>query len=272
MAARDVRSRHKNSRKRKDGGKGSTKFYIHVYQDTQTFFAKEGLTAPVGSVITRADFDLDLMFLNQEPTTGIEIQDEDTLAMAERYRSEGMSVLVLNMASASKPGGGVGSGKSAQEESIFRRTNAFMTHNPAVYPLAPDQAFYSPEVRVIKNETYEFIKSRHHYTVGLISVPALKDPEVSGDDYKNPADRALMQAKINLIFECGIAHGYQSMVLGALGCGVYNNPPRAIVEMFTVALQTYGGFFKKIGFAILSVGRNGTANYKLFTSSFGLHK
>ena len=52
-----------------------------------------------------------------------EVVDEDTLDLAETYLKEGLRPAALNLANAYQPGGGVEQGCSAQEESIFRRTN-----------------------------------------------------------------------------------------------------------------------------------------------------
>ena len=64
----------------------------------------------------------------------IDVVNEDTISVAIRLYNEGFeNVGVLNMASEHKPGGGVRSGKTAQEEAIFRRTNAFMAISAKMY-------------------------------------------------------------------------------------------------------------------------------------------
>ena len=51
----------------------------------------------------------------------IEIRNEDCVSVAEHYcRKDGASVWLLNLASASRPGGGVRSGCNAQEEHLCR--------------------------------------------------------------------------------------------------------------------------------------------------------
>src|SRR5205085_2149725 len=72
----------------------------------------------------------------------IEVTDTDSFVMAIDYVSQGLSPLVLNMASDYCPGGGVGSGKIAQEEELFRRSNAHQTHPRHWYPLKKYEIIY----------------------------------------------------------------------------------------------------------------------------------
>mgnify|MGYP003348119148 CR=1 FL=1 len=52
-----------------------------------------------------------------------------------------------------------------------------------------------------------------------------------------------------------------NLVLGALGCGVFCNPPEDIVEIYNYCLQKYDGYFENIVFSVLSVNND---NYKIF--------
>ena len=55
--------------------------------------------------------------------------------------------------------------------------------------------------------------------------------------------------KIEFIFKMAIQHGHQYLILGALGCGAFNNPPYAVAKLFKQAILKFGRYFKKIGFA-----------------------
>lgn len=170
--------------------------------------------------------------------------------------------MVLNMASKFKPGGGVTSGQTAQEEVIFRRTNAFMTYEPSWYPLGHYEVIYSPEIIIAREgSTYKFIPSGKQKTVNMLAVHALKNPKLSPSrDYKE-IDRKLMIYKIESIFKIGIKQQADSLVLGALGCGAYRNPPHEVVKIFKDCLEKYQHYFKKIVFAILSINDD---NYSIF--------
>src|SRR5579885_3259113 len=97
-------------------------------------------------------------FISQDPEVyhgSIEVREQDTLAAAEDFLSE--SPLVLNMASDYKPGGGVEKGSTAQEESLFRRTNYAYTLTRNFYPLKANEIVYSPDVTVFKDEKHNLL-------------------------------------------------------------------------------------------------------------------
>ncbi len=239
---------------------------IAVYADTKRYFEGND-DIPEGQVI-----DIEYEILSKEhtiPTTLttipiLEIINEDTLDMAHRYYSAQTSskILVLNMASKYKPGGGVRNGRTAQEECLFRRTNAFLTHHLSHYPMDDNKIIFSPDITVIKDSHYNKIKPFH---IGMISIPALSSPPVILDKYQYPAHRALMRLKIESIFEVAIVNEFDTLVLGALGCGVYKNPPEEVFKIFQNAINKYGHHFSRIGFAVLTFGANGKINFNIFS-------
>ena len=98
----------------------------------------------------------------------------------------------------------------------------------------------------------------------MIAVAALRNPKLKADyTYKN-FHYNLMLNKIESIFKIGIKHNHDSLVLGALGCGAFNNPPEEVAKIFKIMIDKYGKFYKKIGFAILIVKGNDSNNIKAF--------
>lgn len=53
--------------------------------------------------------------------------------------------------------------------------------------------------------------------------------------------------------------GHKNLVLGALGCGAFHNPPADVAEVLRVALSCYKGCFEQVVIAILGRGDNYTA-------------
>lgn len=43
--------------------------------------------------------------------------------------------------------------------------------------------------------------------------------------------------KIRTIFRIGLIHGHDSLVLGALGCGAFRNPPRHVAQLFHEVME-----------------------------------
>lgn len=189
------------------------------------------------------------------------VRNQDTIDMALYYCSQNLNPLVLNMASDYCPGGGVNSGKTAQEECLFRCTNAFMTHPKIWYPLEKNQIIYSPQVTICKDSKLELIDEPMQ--IGMIAVPAIRKPKLERDEYCD-RDYNLMAAKIEALFRIAIYHKHDSLILGSLGCGVFKNPPKQVAEIFRKMVEKYGGHFKVIGFAVLIVKSTDQDNYDIF--------
>lgn len=237
----------------------------NIYEDTQRIFRSLRTNPPESRLFDIGD-SVPVISQTVRVDPIIEVANDDTLDMAQRYVSAGLRPLVLNMASEFKAGGGVASGKTAQEECIFRRSNAFMTHPRKWYPLEPAQVILSPQITVIKDSNYTEMPRKDWFNVGLITVPALRKPRLSDDgtDYDREDDRLLMQAKIEAVFRIAADYGYDSLVLGALGCGVFQNPPEQVARLFRAAIEQFGGRFKQIGFAVLVVKDTDTDNLNTF--------
>jgi uncharacterized protein (TIGR02452 family) len=243
------RTKFDNKKKRPAVNRQLADVYTHTQQLSATL--KSTQNARLYNVLELADV---------QPLPGrvpiVSVINADTLDAAEQ------GACVLNMASNFCPGGGAASGKTAQEECIFRRTTACVEHPRAWYPLQTEQVIYVPQVKVLKNSKYEMLK--HPIDIALLTVPAIRKPKLFGQDYAKDEDRDMMRAKIDGIFKLAIAHGHDTLVLGALGCGIFKNPPQVVAQMFGDALRVYGGYFKKITFAVLVVKAKDEENLKEF--------
>ena len=75
--------------------------------------------------------------------------------------------------------------------------------------------------------------------------------------------------RIRNILEVAAANNVDALVLGAFGCGAFNNPPDLVAEQFRKLLidRGYGRFFKEIVFAIK---KNDTrnSNFEAFQAAF----
>lgn len=196
----------------------------------------------------------------------------DTVTAAVAYvEYHGLNPLVLNMASDVKAGGGVRSGSSAQEEDIARRSDLVLTlDQPGYYPLNGDELIHSSCVRVIKDVDFKLLE--RPVEIGFVSCPALRKPRLSvdGDDYLCDDDREVMKAKIEAIFKLGLLKGYDSLILGAFGCGAFCNPPLVVAAIFKEVFSVYGRYFKRIGFAIKYREDDAwsRANFEVFRDAF----
>lgn len=83
--------------------------------------------------------------------------------------------------------------------------------------------------------------------------------------FANPSDRELTKDKMRLCLRIAANQGHTMVVLGALGCGAFKNPPREVVACWSEVLsesEFEGGWFAEIWFAVLDRRREG--NFEIF--------
>lgn len=81
--------------------------------------------------------------------------------------------------------------------------------------------------------------------------------------------------KIRTILRIGLENGHDSLVLGALGCGAFRNPPRHVARLFheVIEEEEFFGCYKLLIFAILDdhnahKTHNPEGNFKPFAEEF----
>ena len=193
-------------------------------------------------------------------TTTIDVINGDVLIVAQNLMlsTGNNNILVLNLASASHAGGGVTRGAMAQEEELFRRTNYFMSLKQQYYPIKKAHVIVTPVVTVVKDERYKDLKDP--FSVAMIAAAAVRQPQLSHDGTYNKYDYDLMLNTIDTIFRTAYELNYETLVLGALGCGAFRNPPHEVVKMFNICIKKYEGCFKNITFAVKSGAGNKNIN------------
>jgi uncharacterized protein (TIGR02452 family) len=202
--------------------------------------------------------------INPDYASGAEINvvNADTLTTAVDLVENGWDPLVLNLACYSIPGGGVKGGSPQQEECIFRMTDYDKCTNRKLYPIAANEFITTDRVTVVKDENYVVL--RDYVPLDFIAMSAVHKPGMYDGDYLDPSEKAAMVDKIDAIFRYAAYQEKNSLVLGALGCGAYGNPPLHVCKMYADAVTKYRKFFGNITFAVLAVGKGGEANFKLF--------
>jgi uncharacterized protein (TIGR02452 family) len=207
------------------------------------------------------------------PATTVEVTPEDTLVAGHRLVRAHLNPLILNFADDEEAGGVVDNGNSAQEESLWRRTNLCATQLQTFYPLAQDpvqEGIYTPEATVLKDtEANNCEDIPAPWQAAFIAVPGLKFPRVNKQGRVSLGDMMRMRAKIELICQTAKEYGHDALVLGPLGCGVWRSPPKQVAEIMRVVLSSYRGVFKHVTFACLAKGVVGaSSNYTIFKEIF----
>ena len=198
----------------------------------------------------------------------------------------GKRTAVLNFASATNPGGGVEKGASAQEECLCRvstlypcltdqkmRDSFYTPHRKNGNALHNDDIIYTPNVLVIKDDDHNLLSEP--FSVDIISCAAPNLRERPSNQY-NTGDTikvqisdnelfALHEKRARKIFSSAIANGVEILILGAFGCGAFQNNPHIVAQAYKNVLPDFAHYFHTIEFAIFCNAKN-IENYQVFLS------
>jgi len=234
---------------------------VQLFRDTLKIATAHHMPGP-DSTNTKYDYVAalkayqDAKNLYRTKSTIVRVINQDTIDLVldvSRY-SDG-TVLVLNLASDYMPGGGCRSGCLAQEEQLYYCTNYDLIlgkqNRNKYYPLdhAKADSVLTTGVSIIRNGKYDVLKKG--VKADFLALPALRKPSLVKGNYQKQ-DYETMNRKIESIFLVAAAKGYKTLVLGAIGCGAYHNPPYIVVEIFSKFMQQYRGHFDEITFAVLA--------------------
>ena len=224
----------------------------------------------------------------------MQLQDAEIIVSKKRsYEAAagypGERVCVHNFASATNPGGGVTKGSSAQEECLCRCSTLYFCLNtkemwagfysPHRYmqdPIHNDDCIYTPGVIVFKSDTAAPapLPESDWYSVNVITcaAPNLRLLPTNG---MNPGDgnnavkmtraqqQALHEKRLTRILDVAVAGGNEVVILGAFGCGAFENDPEAVAAAFSHVIARYRRCFKTIELAIYCSPRD-ERNYNIF--------
>ena len=271
---------------RKRGIKPEQQAFLAKYYKQHVAFAQDRCYISCTGRIVRIAWDAEEMLRNSrlysEPFTVLpagntyrtkfEVWNMDCLEAAKKIQNATKgATAVLNLANRRIPGGGVYYGCRAQEESCFRRSNYFASLYPYVdfaekyglkkarqqYPL--DRNFggvWSKGVTVFRGlETEGYPLLDAPWKTNFIAVAAINRPSTvmkCGELRLTPEMEQGTLNKIRTIMNIAADNQVTNLVLGALGCGVFLNPPRHVAELFLQVLEepAYKGRFNRVVFAI----------------------
>lgn len=197
-------------------------------------------------------------------------------------------IAVLNFASATRPGGGVKTGSSAQEESLCRCSTLYPTLdrrwlwqkyydvNRAAHDVRhSDACIYSPDVVICKTDERipTRMKPEDFVVVDVISCAAPNLRNQPSNWHNSETGKAIQMPEVELfrlhlqrgkhIMHIAAANKVDILVLGAFGCGAFENDPNVVAKAYHAALASYRARFDVIEFAIYCRNYE-TANYDAF--------
>jgi len=209
---------------------------------------------------------------------------EVTRSLTNAY---GKCFAVLNMANANVPGGAYVEGAVAQEENMFRRTDChFRIHRdeydvrldrycPKMTRLlsARDDVVYldthqprvcirGPEERSRTDLGYQWLSEDQIFPFFELRAAAQDLRDGSAFDPEDARKR--IAAQLNTLRDHRVRHA----VLGAFGCGAFQNPAHRVAQIYLQEIMAREADFTVIGFAIFVPGY-GPDNYTAFAKAFG---
>lgn len=268
---------------------------IEIFEDTQRFYTQNAQLANAVQAAKGATKLYEADDYSGEPAAEgseylITVTMHKTFEAAMQIHKEHpeWKIAVLNFASATNPGGGVKTGSSAQEESLCRCSTLYPTltqdwlwqgyyqkNRDAQDNLHTDACIYSPGVIICKtDDAYpERMAEKDWVTVDVISCAApnlrkrpgnLHNPEYGAAKKISPEELyRLHLQRAKHILHVAAVNGAEALILGAFGCGAFENDPHVVAKAYADALKEYKEHFRHIEFAVYC-RPDETVNYDAF--------
>lgn len=265
---------------------------IEIFNSTLALLRQGWYVASDGSTVKLPDVKevMDAAVMYREPysllidpiepiKTEIRVENKDCVLAAKELIDAGYNPAMLNLADLYTPGGLVEYGSGAQEENLCRRSNLVLSlyqfshariyqyldlglvQNADQYPM--DVHFggiYSGIVTFFRGpESEGSMLEAKPYNIPVISVAALSGPRIGPDGMMCKEEADITLDKMRTIFRIGMMQGHDSLVLSAMGCGAFANPPAHIAKLFHQVIEEdeFKDKFRLIDFAILDGYRTG---------------
>mgnify|MGYP001194033539 CR=1 FL=1 len=238
-------------------GKGET---VRIQEAVQTAIRESQLLKPADFPGLTARYNA---LSPQKMQTRFFVNNETTLQAASRLAGYTDKVFCLNFASAKNPGGGFLTGAQAQEESLARSSALYpcIVQMQAMYQtnratrgcLYTDHMIYSPAVPVFRDDDGALLDT--FFTASFLTAPAVNTGVVLRQEKHNIAQiEPVMIARLEKILSVALVKGYRHLVMGAWGCGVFQNDPENVAGYFQKHLKenpVFSGVFEEVVFAVL---------------------
>ena len=268
---------------------------IEVFQDTQDWIENDpdlAASIPLAKKNTKVFYENDYPAFDASRTKDaiITVSGDRSYQAAMKLHKENpdAKIAVMNFANAFHAGGGVTTGASAQEECLCRtstlyplldqrslRDTFYKHHYDLKTPKASDSLIYTEGVIICKTDEDlpRRMPKEDWVTVDVITIaaPDLRDksnihvPLVNSGSYMNDAELFGYHVKRAIhMLTCAAAMGADILVLGAFGCGAFQNNPEVVARAYKIALQEFPKVFGQIEFAVYCPP-GGSRNYDVFS-------
>lgn len=251
-------------------------FYINTHKEKVSIKEIQQQAVENTAFYTAEELDklLDKALLDISFSTQYEVVEETTIQSILRVTSEGyLNPMCLNFASAKNPGGGFFNGAQAQEESIARSSGLYPCqmsaftfyeiHRNMKSCMYTDGMIYSPKVPIIRTDSGALLDTpvvSSIITAAAVNTGVVKRFEAD----RVPEIEGIMRKRIDKLLALAAIKEHKILILGAWGCGVFQNDPKVVAQLFYELLSTkYDGVFEKVVFAIYAKNKKFIEAFKM---------
>ena len=216
-------------------------------------------SAEAAKVSIPPDASLPAVANKKHAETCVTVANRTTLAAARDLVDQGHRPLALNFANGVEPGGGFLRGATAQEETLCRSSALYATlfgdlmyesHRENDPAASSDWAILSPDVPVFREDSG--MEHDEPWLLSFLTCAAPYAPAIGRLDAE-----PMLRKRIHRVLAIARAYKYESLVLGAWGCGVFANDAKQTAVDFRAALEgEFAGAFARVVFAISDWSEN----------------
>ncbi len=240
---------------------------------------EQQIQSSIQQTVTIAPDEFDHLELKEinESSTSIVFKNGTTIEALLEERSD-LKIGLLNFASAKNPGGGFLGGASAQEESLARSSSLYasLVKDETMYNynrgrstyLYSDYMIYSPDVVFWMDDSGKTLKTP--LIADVLTAPAPN----KGAMIQNSRPEQILElesafrCRMDKMFRLAASRKVECLILGAWGCGVFQNDPAEVAGYFQELLTSkYANRFQKVVFAVRDRSKN-QAVYNAFSRAF----
>jgi len=253
---------------------------VRVFEDTQSLISSNPVLR--GSVERSAalqmvypeDCTMAVPETGRYGTTGVVLCPHRTFEAASKLKGR---TAVLNFASFTCPGGGVAYGSPAQEESLCRVSTLYpcltdermmegfyRPHFNVMSDMFNADLIFTPGVTVFKtdSDSPELMPEDRWFQADVVTCAA---PDLSACAVSEVRLRQAHLERFGRILSVCAENGDENVVLGAFGCGVFENDPWIVADAAMDVVERFDGYFRKVVFAVYCTPGD-LSNYVAFES------
>lgn len=156
----------------------------------------------------------------------------------------------------------------------------YQPHRRDKNPLHNDDIIYTPDILVFKTDSAypKLMKEEEWYQVNVLTCAAPNLREKPSNSYNSGdstrrvkvSDKELLdihEKRLRRILDVALVEGNEIVILGAFGCGAFQNNPEVVARAAKNVIEDYRYGFKKIEFAVYCSPRD-ERNFKIFERVF----